>query len=223
MKNLSTADKSKLDNIIHIGGMIAELFHPHVEVSITDLIPEKGKSKIHKIFNGQISGRTVGDETTDYDYVRDSKSLQNKYIMSEWDAPSGKRLKCCSITLENDKDEVFMAFSIQFDISMFKDMILHLEQFINFQQPELVTRKERKRFMAKQDDIQQEIIKVMWGLNLDYHNLTNKNKRQIIKKLYLGGNFNSRGIIKILSSEFALTRQTIYRWVNEIRDELGDV
>ena len=71
-KNLKTSNHQIFEHYIRVGEIIAEKFSPYLEVIIHDL--QDPEHSIIAIFNNHITGRKIGDGTSDIGY----KKLANK-------------------------------------------------------------------------------------------------------------------------------------------------
>ena len=73
VKNLKTASDQIFDHYIRVGEIVSEKFSPYLEVIIHDL--RDPEHSIIAIFNSHITGRKIGDGTSDIGY----KKLANDF------------------------------------------------------------------------------------------------------------------------------------------------
>ena len=207
-----------VDNIIRKCHMISDMFKPFVETLVHDLTKEG--FPIIAIFNPQISGRKVGTTTKVFGSIDNMDDMPNQVLTYEEVKPNGVKTRT-STMVYRDKDGVpFCAFTINFDTSYIEQTVKNLMQFIDFEAPKEVSSKERKHFLAKREDIKNEILKSMIYLGVSPQNTSKKDKRAIVAQLYKGGHFNKRGIVSILSEELSLTRATIYKYVKIAQESI---
>lgn len=200
-----------IEGLIRQSNMISDMFAPFVETLIHDLTKEG--FPVLAIFNPQISGRKVGSATKVFGSIDNMEDMPSQVLTYQEVKPNGVKTRTSSMVYR-DKDGIpFCALSINFDTSYIEQTVKNLMHFIDFEAPKEVSSKERKHFLAKREDIKNEILKAMIYLGVSPQNISKKDKRAIVAQLYKGGHFNKRGIVSILSEELSLTRATIYKYV----------
>ena len=84
-------DQDILVHYIKVGEIIAEMFSPYLEVIVHDLT--NPNQSIIAIFNSHITGRKIGDGTSDIGYKKLSNELPDKIVNYNNKSPSGVELK----------------------------------------------------------------------------------------------------------------------------------
>ncbi|MFT5170962.1 MAG: putative transcriptional regulator YheO, partial [Candidatus Marinamargulisbacteria bacterium] len=174
------------------------------------------------IHNGQVSGREVGMTFSEYDYLSTFDEAPMQPIKSHWTAPNGKRLKNISVVFRDKSKKAVYALGMNFDTNSFKNLSEALLQFSDFDKGIESRKMTSTATASRTDEIRNEILKVMWHNSIDPHRLSRKDKKMIVEKLYLAGDFNRKGIVNILSDELSITKMTIYNYISEIKERLGD-
>lgn len=207
-----------VENLIRQSHMIADMFVPFVEVLIHDLT--KDGFPVLAIFNPKISGRKLGDSTKVFGSLDSTEQMPNQVLTYQEVKPNGVKTRTSSMVYSDKEGVPFCAMSINFDTSYIEQTVKSLMQFISFDPPKEVSSKERKHFLAKREDIKNEVLKTMIYLGISQQSISKKDKQDIVKQLYKGGHFNKRGIVSILSEELNLTRATIYNYVKQIQVDM---
>jgi predicted transcriptional regulator YheO len=86
-----------LEYYVKAGEIIAEMFAPYLEVVIHDL--QAPEHSIIAIFNNHVTGRKIGDGTSDIGYKKLADKLPDKIVNYNNQSPSGAELKSSSLTL----------------------------------------------------------------------------------------------------------------------------
>ena len=88
-----------LEHYVKAGEIIAEMFSPYLEVIIHNLqVPEHS---IIAIFNNHITGRKIGDGTSDIGYKKLADELPDKIVNYINQSPAGADMKSSSLTIRN--------------------------------------------------------------------------------------------------------------------------
>ena len=117
-KNLKTSTHQIFEHYIQVGEIIAEKFSPYLEVIIHDLrFPEHS---IIAIFNNHVTGRKVGEGTSDFGYKKVEGKVPEKVVNYKNESPDGKPLKASSLTIRNSQNEIIGSLGLNYDISIFE-------------------------------------------------------------------------------------------------------
>jgi predicted transcriptional regulator YheO len=209
-------DQEIIEHYIKMAKLMSEMFAPNMEVLIHDLT--KKNFPIIEIFNGHVTGRKKGDPSS----VFDSKIFKDNfpdYLVNYYnESPQGHKLKSSTLCIKN-KEKTIAALGVNYDISYLEQIESLLKQFMSFTPVGQVQKKDRQHFLASKDEIIKDIEKVMMQNNFLGHELSKKDKKTIVRELYMAGSFNKHGIISVLADKLKLTRMTIYKYVKEIREK----
>ena len=200
-----------LEHYIKSGEVIAEMFAPYLEVIIHDL--QTPEHSIIAIFNNHITGRKIGDGTSDIGYKKLEDKLPDKIVNYNNQSPSGADLKSSSLTIRNRDDEIIGSMGLNFDLSSFVNVKEFFEIFTKtFTQDNLPKQEEFFRWTVK-DEIQQALNKYIASHDLQGKVLNRKDKLNVVAYMKKDGHIKKKGAISILSEMLAITRPTLYKYI----------
>ena len=144
-------DREILSHYEKIGELLAEMFEPHLEVAVHDLrYPEHS---IIAIFNGHITGRNIGEGTSDLGYEKVSGKVPDKVVNYKNESPDGKPLKSSSLTIRNNKGDIIGSLGLNYDISVFDQFSNVLSIFTNTEENTIIHGKEAFFYGNTKEDI----------------------------------------------------------------------
>ena len=204
-----------LEHYIKSGEVIAEMFAPYLEVIIHDL--QTPEHSIIAIFNNHITGRKIGDGTSDIGYKKLEDKLPDKIVNYNNQSPSGADLKSSSLTIRNRDDEIIGSMGLNFDLSSFVNVKEFFEIFTKtFTLDNFPKQEEFFRWSVK-DEIQQALNKYIASHDLQGKVLNRKDKLNVVAYMKKDGHIKKKGAISILSEMLAITRPTLYKYIKEVR------
>ena len=204
-----------LEYYIKSGEVIAEMFAPYLEVIIHDL--QTPEHSIIAIFNNHITGRKIGDGTSDIGYKKLEDKLPDKIVNYNNQSPSGADLKSSSLTIRNRDDEIIGSMGLNFDLSSFVNVKEFFEIFTKtFTLDNLPKQEEFFRWTVK-DEIQQALNKYIASHDLQGKVLNRKDKLNVVAYMKKDGQIKKKGAISILSEMLAITRPTLYKYIKEVK------
>jgi len=204
-----------LEHYIKSGEVIAEMFAPYLEVIIHDL--QTPEHSIIAIFNNHITGRKIGDGTSDIGYKKLADELPDKIVNYNNQSPSGAELKSSSLTIRNRDDEIIGSMGFNFDLSSFVNVKEFFEIFTKtFTLDNLPKQEEFFRWTVK-DEIQQALNKYIASHDLQGKVLNRKDKLNVVAYMKKDGQIKKKGAISILSEMLAITRPTLYKYIKEVK------
>ena len=204
-----------LEHYIKSGEIIAEMFAPYLEVIIHDL--QTPEHSIIAIFNNHITGRKIGDGTSDIGYKKLEDKLPDKIVNYNNQSPSGADLKSSSLTIRNRDDEIIGSMGLNFDLSSFVNVKEFFEIFTKtFTLDNLPKQEEFFRWSVK-DDIQQALNIYIASHDLQGKVLNRKDKLNVVAYMKKDGQIKKKGAISILSEMLAITRPTLYKYIKEVK------
>jgi predicted transcriptional regulator YheO len=204
-----------LEHYIKSGEIIAEMFAPYLEVIIHDL--QTPEHSIIAIFNNHITGRKIGDGTSDIGYKKLKDKLPDKIVNYNNQSPSGADLKSSSLTIRNRDDKIIGSMGLNFDLSSFVNVKEFFEIFTKtFTLDNLPKQEEFFRWTVK-DEIQQALNKYIASHDLQGKVLNRKDKLNVVTYMKKDGHINKKGAISILSEMLAITRPTLYKYIKEVK------
>ena len=203
-----------LEHYIKVGEVIAEMFAPNLEVIIHDL--QTPEHSIIAIFNNHITGRKIGDGTSDIGYKKLEDELPDKIVNYNNQSPSGSDLKSSSLTIRNSDDEIIGSMGLNFDLSSFVNIKEFLEMFTETFTLDNLPKREEFFMWSVKDEIQQALNKYIASHDLQGKVLNRKDKLNVVAYMKKEGHINKKGAISILSEMLAITRPTLYKYIKEV-------
>ena len=202
-----------LEHYVKAGEVIAEMFAPYLEVIIHDL--QTPEHSIIAIFNNHITGRKIGDGTSDIGYKKLEDELPDKIVNYNNQSPSGSDLKSSSLTIRNKDDEIIGSMGLNFDLSSFVNIKEFLEMFTKTVVLDKMPTREQFFMWSVKDEIQQALAKYITIHDLQGKALTRKDKLNVIAFMKKEDHIKKKGAISILSELLAVTRPTLYKYIKE--------
>ena len=203
-----------LEHYVKVGEVIAEMFSPNLEVIIHDL--QTPEHSIIAIFNNHITGRKIGDGTSDIGYKKLEDELPDKIVNYNNQSPSGSDLKSSSLTIRNSDDEIIGSMGLNFDLSSFVNIKEFLEMFTETFTLDNLPKREEFFMWSVKDEIQQALNKYIASHHLQGKVLNRKDKLNVVFYMKKEGHINKKGAISILSEMLAITRPTLYKYIKEV-------
>ena len=203
-----------LEHYVKSGEIIAEMFAPYLEVIIHDL--QAPEHSIIAIFNNHITGRKIGDGTSDIGYKKLEDELPDKIVNYNNQSPSGSDLKSSSLTIRNRDDEIIGSMGLNFDLSSFVNIKEFLEMFTETFTLDNLPKREEFFMWSVKDEIQQALNKYIASHHLQGKVLNRKDKLNVVFYMKKEGHINKKGAISILSEMLAITRPTLYKYIKEV-------
>ena len=213
-KNNQSKNREILEHYIKAGEIIAEMFAPNLEVIIHDL--QSPEHSIIAIFNNHITGRKIGDGTSDIGYKKLTDELPDKIVNYNNQSPSGAELKSSSLTIRNRDDEIIGSMGFNFDLSSFVNIKEFFEIFTKTIVLDDLPDREQFFIWSVKDEIQQALNKYITSYDLHGKALNRKDKLNVVAYMKKEGHINKKGAISILSDMLAITRPTLYKYVKEV-------
>ena len=213
-KKYQSQDREILEHYVKAGEIIAEMFAPYMEVIIHDL--QDPEHSIIAIFNNHVTGRKIGDGTSDLGYKKLADELPDKIVNYNNQSPSGADLKSSSLTIRNRNDEIIGSMGFNFDLSSFSNIKEFFEIFTKTVVLENLPNREQFFMWSVRDEIQQALNKYITSHDLHGKVLTRKDKLNVVAFMKKEGHINKKGAITILSELLAITRPTLYKYIKEV-------
>jgi len=213
-KNNQSKNREILEHYIKAGEIIAEMFAPNLEVIIHDL--QSPDHSIIAIFNNHITGRKIGDGTSDIGYKKLADELPDKIVNYNNQSPSGAELKSSSLTIRNRDDEIIGSMGFNFDLSSFVNIKEFFEIFTKTIVLDDLPDREQFFMWSVKDEIQQALNKYITSYDLHSKALNRKDKLNVVAYMKKEGHINKKGAISILSELLAVTRPTLYKYIKEV-------
>jgi predicted transcriptional regulator YheO len=208
-------DKDLLQHYVKLAEILGEMFAPVLEVIVHDY--RKPDSSVIAIFNGHITGRKVGDPATDIGYRRlKGEDIPEVIINYENEGIRGNKLKSSTMAVRNPKGKLIGGIGFNLDITLFEQFQRFIEQFISSQKNSFIEGKEKFHCKTPKEELQEAIHTLLIQKGWYATSLSYKDKKDVVKDLYLQGHFNKRAVVTILADILKVTRASIYRYIKEV-------
>jgi len=210
-------DKNNQDILTHyikVGEIVAEMFSPYLEVIVHDLT--NPNNSIIAIFNSHITGRKIGDGTSDIGYKKLSNELPDKIVNYSNKSPSGVELKSSSLTIRNDDNKIIGSMGFNFDLSHFVNIREFIDLFSKSVEMKELPKKEEFFMWNVKTEIQQALNKYLMMNKLQSKILTREDKLKVISYMKNKGYISKKGAKTIISELLAISRPTLYKYLKEI-------
>lgn len=186
---------------------VVKLFSPFVEGAIHDL--ESGK--IVALYNN-MSRRKVGDVSAISELGVPTEQFPDvfePYYKTNWD---GRKLKCVSITLRNEKGRPIGLVCLNFDTSAIGDVSAQLQQLVAVKSASTLNPVEAfSKSWQKQVDAQ--INAYLDEKSVAASALTKAQKQELVTRLFDHGIFNFRGAASAVGKRLGVSRATVYNYL----------
>ena len=215
-KNLKSSNQQIFEHYIRVGELIAEKFSPYLEVIIHDL--KDPEHSIIAIFNNHITGRKIGDGTSDIGYKKLANELPDKIVNYENTSPSGAKLKSSSLTIRNGHGKIIGSMAFNFDLTPFENVQEFFNTITKTSKSKLDDFPKQEQFFvwSVRDDLEQALNKYIIANGLQGKALTRKDKLNVVVLMKKEGHIKKRGAMSILSELLAITRPTLYKYLKDI-------
>jgi predicted transcriptional regulator YheO len=215
-KNLNSSNHQIFEHYIRVGEIIAEKFSPYLEVIIHDL--KDPEHSIIAIFNNHITGRKIGDGTSDIGYKKLANKLPDKIVNYENTSPSGAKLKSSTLTIRNGHGKIIGSMAFNFDLTPFENVQEFFNTITKTSKSKLDDFPKQEQFFvwSVRDDLEQALNKYIIANGLQGKALTRKDKLNVVVLMKKEGHIKKRGAMSILSELLAITRPTLYKYLKEV-------
>ena len=204
---------------------IGKALGDNVEIALHEMTDEG--MPIIALYNGQMSGRNIGDPLTslgnhiietkqylDRDYVTNYKSLSN----------SGKVLRSSSYFIKDDDGQLIGMMCINVNISDYEYLNATIQRILGIDSYEEMEYKRESPMEILSNSLETTIKqcissclqKMGYPNYMENYRLTSDEKMIVMKELHAQGVFNVKGAIPIVANELASSEPTIYRYLKKI-------
>jgi len=205
-----------LKRYCEVAEMLAETFDPILEVVVHDLTqPESSVIAIH---NSHVSGRSVGDPSTDFGLKRLEDPLVPDKLCNYYnESPSGKKLKSSALAIRDDEGSLLGTICLNLDVSFLSQVGKFVEQLTE-SQPNPILEGGIEQFTRKAADleIKEAVEEIKIKNNMQSRTLTREDNKSIVRILVDKGYLSKQGAITTIAKELQLTRPSIYKYLKEI-------
>lgn len=203
-------EKELLNFLDTLARVISEMFGPNCEVCISDL--EHPDKAVISIYNGHVTGRTIGSPLNEESKYRIEKVKEGTYINYK-KVKNAKQLK--SSTIVKKIGSKSFAFCINYDCAEIQKLQYYLDQFLTVEDEE----DNLNIFEFANSLSFNDIIKK--SLNLvkkPVEEFTKKDRLTVIEDLLNKGVLRIQKSIPQVAKTLGVSRYTIYNYINELKE-----
>ncbi|KOR87921.1 helix-turn-helix transcriptional regulator [Paenibacillus solani] len=216
-----------LESYFPIASFIAAIIGPQCEVVVHDISdPERS---IIFIENGHISGRRVGDASTDLVLkILKAEAYREEQFIANYKASGGRGQTFRSATyfIKNDSGELVGLMCLNIDITHMEvaaDWINSILQGGSLTPPAaLGAPKEEKPsteyLQGNVDDLLQHMIQTVLGrISIPVDRLSSSEKIEVVKELNEQGVFLLKGGVSEVAAALSISEPTVYRYLQKLK------
>jgi predicted transcriptional regulator YheO len=219
LKKHNQENRLIFEHFLNIAEMLGSMFTPFVEVIVHDLMyPDKS---ILAIYNGHITSRKVGDPTTDLGYARVDGDIPDKIFNYRNKGPNGISLKSSSLAFRNSKGELLGSLCLNMNITGLENLGILLDTILSSTANPYLDGNEDFHPKSTDGEIEEAIQQHIVDASINPLNLSRKEKKEIIKKLYITGHFNKKSSVPIIANRLNLSKPTIYKYLKHAKESFA--
>ena len=208
-------NKKIFDRYIDLAEIIGKMFAPFAEVIVHDL--RDPEQSIIAIYNGDITGRKVGDGSSDLGLRRINGEVPDKIINYQNQAPNGDKLKSSTLAIRDDAGKIIGSFAVNMNTEYFSKVNMLLNSLVNTTSYDYLNEKEDYSVFSVKDKIDDAINEFMIKSGYLGKPLTTEIRNKLISGLNQRGVLELRGAISIISKRLKISRPTLYKVIKSLR------
>ncbi|MGL4522013.1 MAG: helix-turn-helix transcriptional regulator [Bacilli bacterium] len=199
------------------------------EVVLHDL--SQPETSIVAIENGHMSGRKVGDSTTNLILkILQEKSYMTEDFIGSYKAHGmdGRTFRSSSFFIKNKEQELIGMLCVNVCVEMHLQMKDWLDSFLSFscKQQETEPNRERKEVKVQEylhsspeDVLQSTIEQTVINYNIPPERMSPQEKKDIVRALHDQGVFLLKGGVNAVAKHLKISEPTVYRYLNKIKEQ----
>ncbi len=205
-------DREIIEHYIRTAEMLGKMFKPFLEVIVHDL--KKPDQAIIAIFNGNITGRKIGDPTTDLGLKRLNNDVPDCIVNYTNMTESGVRLKSSSLVIRNKLNQVIGSLCLNFNVEPFHDFQSIMKDFLLVSNNPFIDEQEQFNTKEVNVDIEHSIKNYLTENAIKATNITKDHKMKIVQMLHKEGQFNKKSSVRLTAEILGVSKPTIYKYLN---------
>lgn len=205
-------EKELLDFLDTLAKVISEMFGPNCEVCISDLAhPENA---VISIYNGHVTGRTIGSPLNEEAKYRIEKVKEGTYInYKKVIKKNAKQLKSSTIVKKIGSKSI--AFCINYDCADLQKLKYYLDQFLTVEDEE----DNLNIFdLANSFSLNEIIRKSLNLVKKPVEEFTKEDRLIVLEDLLNKGVLQIQKSIPQIAKALGVSRYTIYNYINELKE-----
>ncbi|GIO54210.1 hypothetical protein BCV73_12100 [Paenibacillus sp. SSG-1] len=216
-----------LEKFFPIASFIAAIIGPKCEVVVHDISdPERS---IIFIENGHISGRKVGDASTDLVLkLLKAEAYREEQFIANYKASGkmGQSFRSSTFFIKNDDNELVGLMCLNIDITHMEaaaEWIQHILQGGSPLPPASIEApqedKQSKEYLqGNADDLLTHMIaSVISKINIPVDRLSSQEKIELVRELNEQGVFLLKGGVSQVAAALAISEPTVYRYLQKLK------
>ncbi len=210
-----------IKSYIPITGFIAEIYGENCEVVLHDL--RNLDSSIIAIRNNHITGRHVNDTITDFalEIVTKPEKYKGKDYITNYLGKTKdglKTLRSSTYFIRDEEDNLIGMLCVNVDITALGEAKEAIEKLLflnkNNEQP---TDHNMEEFSSNiKELVNTKIIKILKQHNIKPSRMLMEEKKEVVKAFKESGIFLIKGAVTEVATQLEVSKQTIYRYLNEL-------
>ncbi|MCJ8011500.1 PAS domain-containing protein [Paenibacillus sp. KQZ6P-2] len=222
-------DRQYLEKFFPIASFIAAIIGPKCEVVVHDISdPERS---IIFIENGYISGRQVGDASTDLVLkILKSEAYHEEHFIANYKASGkfGQSFRSSTYFIKNDKNKLVGLLCLNIDVTHMEvaaEWVQHILQggpnpYIAPPVAELPQEEKQttEYLQGNADDLLQHMVSSVIGrLTIPPDRLSSQEKIEIVRELNELGVFLLKGGVSQVAASLSISEPTVYRYLQKLK------
>ena len=200
---------------------LAEALGPACEVVLHDL--RDLERSIIAIRNNHISGRQVGDSSSDFALEIIQNHARNKnadYVASYYGAlgDGGKTLRLSSYFIYDDDKNLIGMLGLNMDFSALEEARNLIDRFIGMGLPPAPPPRNEKpmHFNLSEDYLPSVVERTIEAGGVEPARMTVEEKRSVVEELQQKGVFLLKGAVTEIAKRLEVSEQTVYRYLKDM-------
>lgn len=214
--------KKILQSYIPIADMIVATFGSNCEVVIHDL--NNIKSSLVYI-NGAVTGRKTGAPTTEVilQEIRQHGNHVKDIHGQTSQARDGKLLKTSTSFIRNEAGNVIGLIGINFDVTAFSLVNQIISEFSVANELNPIKQPTNESYARNVEEVFENVIEnTLMDLQTPIKMMTKEDKLHAVKMIDEKGGFLIHGAVDRIARELRVTKQTIYNYLEELKNSSKD-
>lgn len=227
---MGSENRQYLEKFYPIASFIAAIIGPKCEVVVHD-ISDPEHSIVH-IENGYISGRSVGDSSTDLVLkILKSEAYHEEPFIANYKASGklGQNFRSSTYFIKNDQNKLVGLLCLNIDVTHMEVAVEWIQNILQggpnpYMSPPAVTEapKEEKQaaeyLQGNADDLLQHMISsVISRLQIPPERLSSQEKIEIVRELNDLGVFLLKGGVSQVALALSISEPTVYRYLQKLK------
>ncbi|MGL4820870.1 MAG: helix-turn-helix transcriptional regulator [Bacilli bacterium] len=214
-----------LERYVPLVKFIASVIGDTGEVVLHDL--SQPESSVIAIENGHMSGRKVGDSTTNLVLqILQDKSLHTQDYIGSYKAygKDGRVFRSSSLFIKDEQKQLVGMLCVNVCVESHIQVKAWLDKFLSFQEPAQSNAKQeavvQEYLHASPEDVLTSTIEqALSSYNVSPERMSPCEKQDIIRTLHDQGVFLLKGGVSAVAKRLKMSEPTVYRYLQKVKEE----